>query len=66
MAKRRIESLSRSSNPDAESLALRLAIGYQRIDDARANGLDTTALEEFWLTLLHQYEAAYDEVAVAA
>lgn len=66
MAKRRIESLPRRSNPNAESLALRLAIGYQRIDDARANGLDTTALEEFWLTLLHQYEAAYDEVAVAA
>jgi hypothetical protein len=66
MAKRRLESRSRNFNSDTESLALRLAIGYQRIDDARANGLDTTALEEFWLTLLHQYEAAYNEVAVAA
>jgi hypothetical protein len=66
MAKRRLEPRSRNSSSDTESLALRLAIGYQRIDDARANGLDTTALEEFWLTLLHQYEAAYDEVAVAA
>jgi hypothetical protein len=66
MAKRQFESRSRTSNPDAESLALRLAVGYQRIDDARAAGLDTTALEEFWLTLLHQYEAACDEVAVAA
>jgi hypothetical protein len=45
---------------------LRLAIGYQRIDDARAAGLDTTALEEFWLALLSQYEAAYSAVAVAA
>lgn len=66
MARRQIDTQTRTSSPDAESLALRLSIGYQRIDDARAAGLDTTALEEFWLTLLHQYEAAYNDVAVAA
>jgi hypothetical protein len=66
MAKRQLDTQTRNSNPVAESLALRLSIGYQRIDDARAAGLDTSALEEFWLTLLHQYEAAHDEVAVAA
>lgn len=66
MATRQIDNQSINSNSDAESLALRLSIGYQRIDDARAAGLDTSALEEFWLTLLHQYEAAYNDVAVAA
>lgn len=66
MARRQIDTQSRNSSPDPESLALRLSIGYQRIDEARAAGLDTTALEEFWLTLLHQYEAAHNDVAVAA
>jgi len=55
MARRQMENQSRNSSPDTESLALRLAIGYQRIEDSRAAGLDTTALESFWLTLLHQY-----------
>ncbi|CAN5427723.1 hypothetical protein BH09CHL1_BH09CHL1_33000 [soil metagenome] len=66
MARRQIDTQTRNANPDAESLALRLSNGYQRIDDARAAGIDTTALEEFWLSLLHQYEAAYNDVAVAA
>ena len=66
MVKRRIDTQTAPAAIEPESLALRLAIGYQRIDDARAAGLDTTALEEFWLSLLHQYEAAYSEVAVAA
>lgn len=66
MARRQIDSATQSPPADADSIALRLAIGYQRIDDARAAGLDTTALEEFWLALLSQYEAAYSAVAVAA
>ncbi len=66
MVKRRVETQATPVPIDPESLALRLTTGYQRIDDARAAGLDTSALEEFWLSLLHQYEAAYSEVAVAA
>lgn len=53
--------------PDSiESLELRLVDGYHRIDVARAQGEDVAAWEEFWIELLHQYEALCDGVQAAA
>jgi len=49
-----------------ESLEQRLADGYARIEDARRHGQDVTAWEEFWIDLLHQYEAAVDGLPEAA
>ncbi|MEJ7901181.1 MAG: hypothetical protein WKF63_05000 [Thermomicrobiales bacterium] len=49
-----------------ESLERRLADGYARIEDARLQGQDVTAWEEFWIELLHQYEAAVNDFPEAA
>lgn len=49
-----------------ESLEQRLADGYARIEDARLHGQDVSAWEEFWIDLLHRYEAAVDELPEAA
>lgn len=65
-ARRNTRSSSPPSNPalshlegltPAAQLHRRLDDGYQRIDQARERGEDTTAWESFWIDLLRQYEA---------
>lgn len=43
-------------------LEQRLRDGEQRIEDARHVGADITAWEEFWIELLHTYEAIHDRL----
>lgn len=52
-----------SSHRDA--VARRLDDGYARIDHAIANGEDVRTWEEFWVTLLAEYEALSDELSAA-
>lgn len=53
-------------NDTVEGVELRLIDGYRRIDVARARGDDVSAWEDFWIDLLHRYEALCDDVRVAA
>lgn len=53
------------SNP-LRILEQRLSDGYTRIEQAMAMGEDVTAWEDFWIELLHQYEAAVDRLPEAA
>lgn len=57
-----------SHQSDPAALAQRLHDGALRIDRARAEGrlAEADRLEEFWLALLDQYEAACDAHAAAA
>ena len=48
------------------ALAGRLEDGYGRIDQALREGADIAAWEEFWVQLLHQYEAVCDDRQLAA
>ncbi len=48
------------------TLELRLADGFHRIDVARTRGEDVLAWEDFWIELLHRYEALCDEDRIAA
>lgn len=41
----------------------RLEDGYQKIDRALDEGRDVTALEDFWLALLKEYETVCDDLA---
>lgn len=50
----------------ARSLSTRLHDGYQRIEQAIANGDDVSAWEDFWIDLLHQYESEVDPLLSAA
>lgn len=50
-----------SRDAEIARLYARLSDGYQRIDDAIASGQDVTAWEDFWIELLHQYEALCDD-----
>lgn len=45
-----------------KTLEQRLNTGYELIDKRKAAGLDVTKLEDFWIQLLHEYEAACDEL----
>ena len=51
---------------EAVQLERRLEDGYTRIEQAKADGIDTTAWEEFWVKLLLEYQAICDELALAA
>jgi hypothetical protein len=44
---------------EVEILERRLRDGERRIEEAARAGADTTAWEEFWIELLHQYEDAW-------
>jgi len=44
----------------------RLSDGFRLIEERRAAGIDVSALEEFWINLLHQYEALCDRLPDAA
>ena len=48
------------------TLEQRLHDGYARIEQAKGRGEDVTAWEEFWIELLHQYEATFDDLPEAA
>lgn len=61
---RSIHSTQRTS--DLGVLERRLADGYARIEIAIANGEDVTAWEDFWVDLLHRYEAECDALPQAA
>ena len=47
-------------------LERRLDDGYTRIEQARLDGIDTTAWEEFWVKLLVEYQSICDELTEAA
>jgi hypothetical protein len=55
-----------STDPRTKSLESRLEDGYGRIEQAHARGEDVTAWEEFWIELLHEYEASALELQEAA
>lgn len=44
---------------ELDALEKRLTDGERRIEEAKNVGADTEAWEEFWLELLHTYEAVY-------
>jgi hypothetical protein len=44
------------------ALEQRLRDGEFRIDEARLVGADVAAWEEFWIELLHTYEAVHDRL----
>lgn len=44
----------------------RLEDGFHLIEERRAAGIDVTALEDFWIDLLHQYEVLCDRLPAAA
>jgi hypothetical protein len=48
-----------------EALARRLDDGFVRIEQAIVAGEDVKTWEEFWLTLLAEYEAISDELNAA-
>jgi hypothetical protein len=45
-----------------QTLEERLNNGYALIDKKKAQGLDVSKLEDFWIQLLHEYEAACNEM----
>ena len=45
-----------------QTLEERLNTGYALIDKRKEQGIDVTKLEDFWIQLLHEYEAACDEL----
>lgn len=47
-------------------LEQRLNDGYEMIEKRRADGIDVTKLEDFWIELLHEYEARCDDEPIAA
>jgi hypothetical protein len=47
-------------------LERRLDDGYTHIEQARLDGIDTTAWEEFWVKLLVEYQSICDELTEAA
>jgi hypothetical protein len=48
------------------ALEQRLEDGFLRIGEADVQGRDIGAWEEFWVSLLHEYESVCDEVLKAA
>lgn len=61
-----IRTPSQATIPDLEREATvleeRLHDGERRIEEARQVGADTEAWEEFWIELLHTYEAVNDRL----
>jgi len=50
---------------DADTLYRRLEDGYAKIEAAQQAGRDTAFLDEFWLSLLREYEAVVSELQKA-
>lgn len=57
-----IDDLRRQKN----RLEQRLEDGYVRIDEAVRQGRNVSAWEDFWLSLLFEYESVCDELQDAA
>ena len=51
---------------DQVTLERRLDDGYRRIEDAKVQGRDVQAWEEFWIQLLREYEEICDGLRLAA
>jgi hypothetical protein len=45
-----------------DNLYQRLEQGYERIERGLADGSDVTTWEDFWVSLLHEYEQVCDEI----
>ncbi len=45
-----------------DGLYKRLELGYARIEQALAEGEDTTTWEDFWVALLREYERVCDQL----
>jgi hypothetical protein len=45
-----------------QALERRLDDGYRRIEQARVDGADVRAWEDFWIQLLREYEGLCDEI----
>ena len=50
---------------DADTLFRRLESGYAKIEQAEQERRDKTFLEDFWLSLLREYEAVVTELQQA-
>ena len=50
---------------DADTLYRRLEAGYDKIEQAEQTSRDKTFLEDFWLSLLREYEAVVSELQKA-
>ena len=50
---------------DADTLYRRLEDGYQKIEKAQQEKRDTYFLDEFWLSLLREYQAVVSELQKA-
>lgn len=57
---------SRRDDITLQRLEQRLDDGYRMIDARLATGADIETLEEFWIELLHEYEALCDGLPIAA
>lgn len=55
-----------SGSQSLQRLEQRLNDGYELIEKRRAQGLDVTELEDFWIELLHEYEERCNEDPIAA
>ena len=49
---------------DADTLYRRLEDGYQKIEKAQQEKRDTYFLDEFWLSLLREYQAVVSELQI--
>jgi hypothetical protein len=52
----------KSLQEQVATLERRLHDGYDRIEKAKKDGQDATAWEDFWLSLLNEYEQLYDKL----
>lgn len=50
------------SSPALLELQHRLNDGWRKIEEAQARREDVGAWEDFWIDLLHQYEAEWDRL----
>ena len=50
---------------DADTLYRRLESGWDKIEQAEQTSRDKTFLEDFWLSLLREYEAVVSELQKA-
>lgn len=53
-------STDRDLRAQKETLETRLDDGWDRIESAKANGTDVEAWEDFWMTLLNEYQGVCD------
>lgn len=49
-----------TTNLTPRAISRRLDDGWDKIEGAQARGEDAEAWEEFWISLLHEYERMHD------